>query len=108
MLYIIMYEQKPSLVEPGMKYFINETLHQCKIIKDKYQNIIFNFSLLIGIIVILGTFMYFRYKGKLSKEEIIKKDIEKQKYIMSKIFTYRINKQQEKGEISGLPNLSPY
>ena len=60
-----MYEQKPSLVEPGMKYFINETLNQCKIIKDKYRNIIFNFSLLIGIIVILGTFMYVRYKGKL-------------------------------------------
>lgn len=103
-----MYEQKPSLVEPGMKYFINETLHQCKILKDKYQNIIFNFSLFIGIIVILGTFMYFRYKGKLSQEEIKKKDMQKQKYIMSKIFNYRINKQYEKGEISGLPNLTSY
>lgn len=103
-----MSETRPALVEPGMKYFINETLRHCRNIKDKYKNLIFNVSLFIGIVVILGTFMYFRYKGKLSKEEIQQKNTQKQKYIMSKIFNYRIQKQQEKGEISGLPNLTHY
>ena len=27
-----------SLVEPGMKYFINNTLNQCRLLKDKYIN----------------------------------------------------------------------
>ena len=29
---------QPSLTEPGMKYFINETLKQCHIFKQEYNN----------------------------------------------------------------------
>jgi hypothetical protein len=31
---------KPMLTEPGVKYFLNETLKQCHIFKVKYQNIV--------------------------------------------------------------------
>ena len=28
---------KPRLIEPGVKYFLNETLKQCRIFKNKYH-----------------------------------------------------------------------
>ena len=33
---------KPILIEPGVKYFLSETLKQCKDFKDKYYNTLFN------------------------------------------------------------------
>ena len=30
---------KPRLVENGVKYFLNETLKQCRDFKNKYQNL---------------------------------------------------------------------
>ena len=34
---------KPSLIEPGVKYFLRETLKQCKDFKDKYSETLTNF-----------------------------------------------------------------
>ena len=39
---------KPLLTEPGVKYFLNQTLKQCREFKNKYNNVIFNISLGIG------------------------------------------------------------
>ena len=33
---------KPMLTEPGVKYFLNETLKQCHQFKEKHNNMIFN------------------------------------------------------------------
>jgi len=44
---------KPMLTEPGVKYFLNETLKQCHKFKEKYQNMVFNIGLLIGFFIIL-------------------------------------------------------
>ena len=33
---------KPELTEPGVKYFLSETLKQCHIAKDKFNNLLFN------------------------------------------------------------------
>lgn len=95
---------KPSLVEPGIKYYVNETLKRCNILKVKYYNYIFNISVLIIFIIILGTILFFRYKGKLSPKEKQKKEIEKQKYIMSKIRNYHASKNT--GQITGLPEFT--
>ena len=32
--------EKPKLTEPGIKYFLNETLKQCHIYKSNYNNIL--------------------------------------------------------------------
>ena len=29
---------KPILIEPGVRYFLNETLKQCHIFKENYNN----------------------------------------------------------------------
>ena len=32
---------KPVLTEPGVKYFLSQTLKQCHIAKDNFHNLIF-------------------------------------------------------------------
>ena len=94
----------PTLVEPGIKYFLNETLKNCNMFKQKYYNLIFNFAVLLVFASILGIILYCRYKGKLSPKEKEKKEIAKQQYIMSKIRNYHASKKV--GQITGLPEFT--
>jgi hypothetical protein len=96
---------KPLLVEPGVKYFLKETLKQCKEFKDKHHNIIFNIVLFIVFFLILGGLLLYKYKGKLTPEEKVQKDNEKKQYILSKISNYQMEKKRESQElITGLPH----
>jgi hypothetical protein len=97
---------KPMLTEPGVKYFLNETLKQCHSFREKYNNMLFNVALFVGFLVILGILLLYKYKGKLTPQEIEQKEIDKKKYILSKIKNYqetRLRAQQEL--ITGLPHL---
>jgi hypothetical protein len=99
------FEKKPMLTEPGVKYFINETLKQCHIFKENYQHIIFNIVLLVVFFIILGVLLLYKYKGKLTTEEIEEKKLLKKQYILSKIRNFqdaKIKSQQEL--ITGLPH----
>lgn len=96
---------KPMLTEPGVKYFLNETLKQCHKFKEKHQNMIFNIGLLIGFFIILGILLLYKYKGKLTAEEIEQKELEKKRYILSKIRNYQDAKTRAQQElITGLPH----
>ena len=96
---------KPSLVEPGMKYFLNETLDNCSNFKKKYYNNMLNLSIGIGLITIIGIFLYYKYKGKPSPSEKMLKERNKQHYILSKIKNYQDDKRrQSQLNITGLPS----
>tara|TARA_E500000178_G_C16410853_1_gene482959 strand:+ start:105 stop:452 length:348 start_codon:yes stop_codon:yes gene_type:complete len=75
----------PKLIEPGVKYFINETLHQCKNFKNKYYNFIYNLGIFLFFILILFSILYFKYKGKMTKEEKQLNIKKKQEFILSKL-----------------------
>ena len=95
---------KPMLTEPGVKYFINETLKQCHQFKEQYHNLNFNIGLLVVFFLILGILLLYKYKGKLTPEEIEQKEVQKKQYILSKIRNYqdaKIRAQQKL--INGLP-----
>ena len=85
-----------DLVEPGMKYFINQTLIKCKELKDRNTNLIYNISLFIGFVIVLGLFLYYRHKSKLSTKE------EKEKDNKKKIYMWNLMKSRNKTEITGL------
>jgi hypothetical protein len=96
---------RPMLTEPGVKYFINETLKQCHQFKEQHQNMIFNICLLVSFFIILGILLLYKYKGKLTPEEIEQKETIKKQYILSKIRNFqdaKIRAQQEL--ITGLPH----
>ena len=76
---------KPILIEPGVKYFLSETLKQCKDFKDKYYNTLFNISLAVFLFLLVSLILFYKYKGKLTPAEKESKNREKQQYILSKI-----------------------
>ena len=96
---------KPLLVEPGIKYFLHETLKKCKDYKEKYNNYLYNTGLFIFFILILGAILLYKYRGKLSTEEMHQKDREKKQYILSKIKNFQDAKRIAHQElITSLPN----
>jgi hypothetical protein len=97
--------EKPTLIEPGVKYFLNETLKQCHVFKNNYNNYLLNIGLFIAFLVILGLVLLYKYKGKLTPAEKIMKDNEKKQYILSKIKNYQDAKLRAQQElITGLPH----
>lgn len=96
---------KPMLTEPGVKYFLNETLKQCHRFKERHHNLLFNVMLLICFFIILGILLLYKYKGKLTPEELEEREIEKKRYILSKIRNYQDSKLRAQQElITGLPH----
>lgn len=96
---------KPTLTEPGVKYFLNEALKQSHIIREKFHNTIFNVGMFIFFLTILGFILVYKYKGKLTPVEIAQKNKEKQQYILERIKTFQIAKQKAHQElITGLPH----
>jgi hypothetical protein len=96
--------EKPQLTEPGIKYFLNETLKQCHVYKNNYINTLINIGLLVGFLLILGAILFYKYKGRLSEVEKKRKDKEKQQYILSKVKSFQEAKRTAHQElISGLP-----
>jgi hypothetical protein len=96
---------KPMLTEPGIKYFLNETLKQCHQIRIAHYNTFYNLGLVAAFLLVLGAILLYKYKGKLSQEEIEERDVQKKHYIMSKIRNYQDAKLRAQQQlITGLPH----
>jgi len=95
---------KPILTEPGVKYFLSQTLRQCHKVKDNFHNIVFNVGMFVSFLLILGLILLYKYKGRLTPIEKETKNREKQQYILSKIKNLQETKKRASQElITGLP-----
>mgnify|MGYP000076599829 CR=1 FL=1 len=95
---------KPLLTEPGIKYYINETLKQCTHFRNEYHNLLVNIGLGVLFCLILGGFLVYNYKGKLTPAEKMMREQEKQQYILRSIRNYQNAKVKAQQElITGLP-----
>lgn len=95
----------PSLVEPGVKYFFTQTLKQCHKFREDHYDLLINIGLFLTFLTIFGLWLLYKYKGKLTPEEMKEKSLEKKKYILSKIQNYQDSKKREEQElITGLPH----
>jgi len=96
---------KPALTEPGVKYFLHQTLKQCNVIRSNFHNTVFNIGLFIAFLLLLGLILLYKYKGRLTPVELERKNKDKQQYILSKIQNFQQAKRQAHQElITGLPN----
>ena len=95
---------KPSLIEPGTKYFLTETLKRVHVKKTEYDNNLFNVFLFL-MFVFTGFFVLnYKYKSKPNEEEKTKKDNLKKNYILNRIKTLNINKKKKYDQmITDLP-----
>ena len=98
--------QPPTLIEPGVRYFLSATLKECRKFKDKNSTVFFNIYMTCILIVVIGGFLLYRYRGKLTPAELERKNRKKQEYIISKlnqIAFFRKNQGMENGMLTGLP-----
>lgn len=75
----------PTLIEPGVRYFLSKSLEQCHKVKEYYHTQTFNFAVGVGFFLCLGIFLMIRYKGKPTPEEVEAKKRQQQEYILSKL-----------------------
>jgi hypothetical protein len=97
---------KPTLIEPGVRYFLNGTLKECRKFKDNYISVIFNISMILLLFLLIGGFLMYRYKGKPTPAELDLKNRKKQEYIVSKLQQLAIEKKKNTVNttmITGLP-----
>tara|TARA_B100000780_G_C20839823_1_gene333742 strand:+ start:297 stop:623 length:327 start_codon:yes stop_codon:yes gene_type:complete len=94
----------PHLTEPGVKYYMTETLKICNVSKHKYFNIIFNVTTFVGLGMVVAGILYYRYKGLPSQEEKRKKSNQKKTYILGKI--QAMQKMQQNNSLDLITNLA--
>jgi hypothetical protein len=75
----------PSLVEPDVKYFIENSLKKAHEYKMNTYTFFFNFGVLAIFTLVFGGFLWYRYKNKPSPYEIQQKMKQDQEIILSKI-----------------------
>jgi len=94
-----------NLIEPGVKYFLKETLKNCNKKRTIYNNNLFNLYLFLGFSTILGIFLYYKFKTKPTSKDLEKKEELKRTYIIGKIKTLNEKAARERQElITNLPN----
>ena len=93
----------PILTEPGVKYFIGCTLKDCRRFKDNYFSVIFNVAMCVFFLVLVGGFLVYRYKGKLTADEMAIKTLQKKEYIFTKLNQF--SAQRRKATQDNITNL---
>ena len=88
-------EFSPILIEPGTRYFLKETLKQCNIKKNIFYGRILNISLFLLFLTILGTFLFYKHKSKLTPKEHEDKKRSEQEYIMTKLRIFNEEAQRQ-------------
>ena len=94
----------PNLIEPGVKYFLNETLKNCNKKRVQYNNNLFNFLLFLAFSTVLGIFLYYKFKSRPTKNDLEEREQQKKYYILSKIKSLNQKAAEERQQmITNLP-----
>lgn len=95
-----------QLIEPGVKHWLSKTLQYYHRIHIQTQFIRFNLTMIVVFVILFGGILIYKYKGKLTQEQIYQKNIEKQEYIVSKLQQLAVLKQTiDPNRITNLPLL---
>jgi hypothetical protein len=95
----------PSLIEPGVKYFLRETLKQCRSVKNRYYSIIYNGLLLIIFTAILAGWLIYKRRTKPTAEDIEARRQLQREYVLGKVKAMSDKKKKEENTlITSLPS----
>lgn len=93
-----------TLVEPGVKYFFNESLKNCKKVKYNYYNSLFNLILCVLFILIVGSILLINYRNKQNSYVRREKQRQQEEYLANTIHKIQREKQRERGQmITNIP-----
>lgn len=90
---------KPILTEPGVLYFLKQTLKNCNDKKTLFYNTLLNLGLLFIFIAILGILLIYKKNNKPTEDEIKNKNLQAQQYMLGKIKSFREKRQKENNDI---------
>lgn len=76
---------EPLLTEPGIISYLNYNLQKCHLVKNRYYNKLLNLVLLTSFLFLTGSIILYKYKGKLTPEEMEQRELKKYQYILNKI-----------------------
>lgn len=94
----------PSLVEPGVKYFLGNTLKQCGENKNKYYNQLFNICCFLVFILGISTFLYVKYTTHNDTEKKREKKQREEEYMLNLVHKIQTEKRIKTGsKITDLP-----
>lgn len=80
---------RPRLIEPGVKYFLGETLLQCKKTRFEFTSRMINIGMLIVFVIVISGWLYYNYNEKKRKQD--EKENEKnQQYILGLVQKYQM------------------
>lgn len=97
-------ETNPSLIEPGARYFMGQTLKECRKFKDKHHSLMFNIGLTVGLLLLVTGFLYMNYKGRPTKADLEAKKRREEHYILSKLQQHaRTTHKKNDNMITDLP-----
>ena len=101
---------RPILTEPGVKYFLKETLKNCKIKKDTEFNQLMNLGLLTLFLLLSSGLLYYKYKNRPTEEDRKKVKRLKRDYFVNKVRQLQAKKAKlYDQQITNLPLFeSPY
>jgi hypothetical protein len=87
---------KPILTEPGVKYFMNEVLKTCNERNSLFTNSIFNLVSFLIFVLIIGGFLYYKYRGKLTPQEKEAKLREQKQDVLAKLNALNVKIESSK------------
>ena len=98
--------EQPLLIEPGIKYYLSQSLKNCKNLKDYYYNIFFNVGVLILFLSIIMIILNYKYKGSTNTYEKKEKEEKKKRYILEQI--KKMQQLQKNNSMDLITNLPLY
>jgi len=101
---------RPILTEPGVSYFLKETLKNCKIKKNNELNNLINLALFLTFIIITSSLLYYKFKTRPTEEDREKVKRLKRDYFVNRVRQLESKKaKQLQQSITNLPKFeSPF
>jgi len=86
---------KPLLTEFTTKFYIKNSLKEVRQFKNKYITVIVNILLFLFFVGAIALLLYYKYKGKPTKEELKIKENQKKQYLFEKLHKISYEKRKE-------------
>ena len=74
-----------SLIEPGVKSFLKLSLQNCRQVKERYYNTVFNACIFLIFVAVIGTILFIKYKTKPSADEVEQQRQTQREYVLSQL-----------------------
>jgi hypothetical protein len=99
----------PNLIDAEAKLFIDASLQKCHETRVKFHSIALNIIVFAVFSVVVGGFLYYRYRTKPSVEDTNYKFMKDQEYVLSKIRYFKEENERihkHASPITGLPTFA--